>query len=79
MNHKIYNKKDLANNSYAITSYDAEDGTFVIVSLHKELSKANKRLDYLRKKINLDISLTAYGICKTDDNKLLKCFNMEVV
>lgn len=76
-----YNDEDLLNKNYAILYWDAEEPYEYIVSLHDEYDKAKKRLDYLNKQANKlfdkGIATCRYGIYKTDDLRLKKCFNYE--
>jgi len=76
---KYYDEEDLKNKNYAILYWDAEEPYEYIVSLHDEYDKAKKRLDYLNKEANRlfdkGIATSRYGIYKTDDLKVKKCFN----
>ena len=79
--YKTYNRKDIANNKYAILEYDVEEPVVIIVSMHKEEEKAKKRYEYLKKQaerlFEKDISTVEYELVETTDDRVKKCFNYE--
>ena len=79
--YKTYNKKDIANNKYAILEYDVEEPVVIIASMHKEKKKTKKRYEYLEKQakrlFEKDISTVEYELVEITDNRVKKCFNYE--
>ena len=81
MNCKNYTEKDILTNNYVIIEHDAEEPITLIVSMHKEKDKAEKRLKHLKKEaerlFNKDISLVEYELVESNDDRVIKCYNYE--
>lgn len=77
VSYKEYSMKEIEAKKYAVISYDYEDGTYAICSLHDDEEKAHKRCKFLNKKNNIDISIVDYVVKSTDDKCIKRAMNIE--
>lgn len=71
---KTYTKEDLEKNKYAIVCWDEEDGMFYLISLHKDLTPAQKSLKHLnneaKRLFSKGIWSGVYALWQTSDARI---------